>query len=174
MCTLNIGLMKCGRVEWQEAEETRKDFNIVLTRQDKIRTKLHWSYTSGQCVNSERFLRVHLSHQMCNQFTLHHEFRIDTVRTKFEQKTDSILYGCASYEQNTKILRQSTWKHRVLHGTIRQRVRNIKTRCIGSTYNLLRSKDQSSIKHDRTQSSFTAHSQLIVSRRLLWRKLEKS
>ena len=27
--------MKCGRVEWQEAEETRKDFNIVLTRQDK-------------------------------------------------------------------------------------------------------------------------------------------
>ena len=27
--------MKCGRVEWQEAEVTRKDFNIVLTRQDK-------------------------------------------------------------------------------------------------------------------------------------------
>ena len=33
--TLNIGLMKCGRVEWQEVEATRKDFNIVLTRQDK-------------------------------------------------------------------------------------------------------------------------------------------
>ena len=33
--SLNIGLMKCGRVEWQEAEATRKDFNIVLTRQDK-------------------------------------------------------------------------------------------------------------------------------------------
>ena len=35
LSTHNIGLMKCGRVEWQEAEATRKDFNIVLTRQDK-------------------------------------------------------------------------------------------------------------------------------------------
>ena len=32
---LNIGLMKSGREEWQEAEETRKDFNIVLIHQDK-------------------------------------------------------------------------------------------------------------------------------------------
>ena len=32
---LDIGLMKCGRVKWQEAEVTRKDFNIVLIRQDK-------------------------------------------------------------------------------------------------------------------------------------------
>ena len=31
----HIGLMKCGRAKWQEAEVTRKDFNIVLTRQDK-------------------------------------------------------------------------------------------------------------------------------------------
>ena len=35
MSTLNIGLMKCGSVIWQEAEETRKDFNIVLIHQDK-------------------------------------------------------------------------------------------------------------------------------------------
>ena len=27
--------MQCGRVEWQKAEETRKDFNIVLIHQDK-------------------------------------------------------------------------------------------------------------------------------------------
>ena len=26
--------MKCGRVEWQKAEATRKDFNIVLIHQD--------------------------------------------------------------------------------------------------------------------------------------------
>ena len=31
---LDIGLMKCGRVEWQEAEAMRKDFNIVLIHQD--------------------------------------------------------------------------------------------------------------------------------------------
>ena len=60
-----------------------------------------------------------------------------------------------------------TWKHRVLHGTIRRSGRNIKTLCIGSTSNLLKRKDLSSVKHDRTQSSFTAHSQLIVSRKLL-------
>ena len=33
--TLNIGLMKCGRVKWQELEATRKDFNIVPIHQDK-------------------------------------------------------------------------------------------------------------------------------------------
>ena len=36
LCTLNIGLMKCGRVQWQKAEVTRKDFNSVLTHQDKF------------------------------------------------------------------------------------------------------------------------------------------
>ena len=35
MCILNIGLMKSGRVPWQKAEETRKDFNIVPILQDK-------------------------------------------------------------------------------------------------------------------------------------------
>ena len=35
MYILNIGLMKCGRVEWQEAEATRKDSNIVLILQGK-------------------------------------------------------------------------------------------------------------------------------------------
>ena len=32
---LNVGLMKSGRAQWQKAEETRKDFNIVLIHQDK-------------------------------------------------------------------------------------------------------------------------------------------
>ena len=36
MRTLSIGLMKCGRAKWQEAEATKKDVNIVPTRQDKI------------------------------------------------------------------------------------------------------------------------------------------
>ena len=47
--------------------------------------------------------------------------------------------------------KQKTWKK---HQTL----------CIGSTSNLLKRKDLSSIKHDRTP--FTTHSQLIVSRRL--------
>ena len=39
--------------------------------------------------------------------------------------------------KNTRILTQSTWKHRVLHNTCRQRGRNIETLCIGSTSILL-------------------------------------
>ena len=35
LSTLNTGLTICGRARWQEAEATRKDFNIVLTRQEK-------------------------------------------------------------------------------------------------------------------------------------------
>ena len=38
-----------------------------------------------------------------------------------------------------------TWKHRVLHGTNRKCERNIKTRCIGSTSNVLKRKDLGSI-----------------------------
>ena len=44
-------------------------------------------------------------------FTLHHKFRIDTGRSKFEQSTDSILSICESYEQRT----QSSESHR--HGS---------------------------------------------------------
>ena len=51
-----------------------------------FRTQSHWSHTAGQCINSKRFLRVHLSFWMCSQFTLHHEFRIDTRRTQFWAK----------------------------------------------------------------------------------------
>ena len=45
------------------------------------------------------FEYMYLSHWMCSQFTFHHKFRIDTGRTKFEQKTDGIIYVCGSYEQ---------------------------------------------------------------------------
>ena len=47
---LNIGVMKCGRGKWKEAEAKRKSFNIVLT--DPLRqilylrallTKIHMS-----------------------------------------------------------------------------------------------------------------------------------
>ena len=45
------------------------------------------------------FLEFIFARRMCNQFTLHHDFRIDTRRTKIEQKTDGIIYVCGSYEQ---------------------------------------------------------------------------
>ena len=129
LCTLNIGLVKSGRVQWQEAEETREDLNIVLIHQDKkffiselfkvIQDAITLILNCRTMYYSEQILRVHLSYWMCGQFTLHHKFRIDSGRTKIGQgKTNSILYGCESYEQkNTEIQTQLTWKHRVLHGT---------------------------------------------------------
>ena len=64
---------------------------------------------------------------MCNQFAFHHQFRIDTGRSKFEQTTDSILSACESlWIRNTRILRRSTWKHRVLHSICIKHGRNIK------------------------------------------------
>ena len=74
----------------------------------------------------------------------------------------------------TKIRTSLTWPNHVLHHTSKWSGKDSKIRCIGSIYSLLNGKDWSSIKQDRTQSSFTTHSQLIVSRRLSWWKLEKS
>ena len=74
--------------------QRKQDSSTILIRQDKkfftselfkvsFMTQSHLSYTAGQCVNSEQFLRVHLSYWMCSQFTLHHKFRIDSGRTQF-------------------------------------------------------------------------------------------
>ena len=36
MCTLNVGLMKCGRALWQKAEETGKDFKFCTDPSGEI------------------------------------------------------------------------------------------------------------------------------------------
>ena len=51
------------------------------------------------------------------------------------------------WTKNTMILTRSTWKQRVLHNTCTKHGRNIKTRCIGLTSNLLIRKNLSSIKN---------------------------
>ena len=172
--TVNVGLMKCGRAQWQEAERQQWKISIlywpISTRNylspsssRSFRTQSHWSFITGQCMNSERFLRVHFSHHMCNQFSFHHEFRIDIGRTKFwanDRRYSSRLW--ILWTKNTKILIQFTWKHRVLHGTSRKRGRNIKIQCIGSTSNLLKRKELSSVRHDRMPSSFTTHTPSLL------------
>ena len=100
-------------VEEQNGRRRRQQENIsilywfVRTRNSlspssSIRLQSYWSYSTGQCDYSEQLLLVHLSFRMCNEFTLHHEFRNDTRRTKFEQKTDGILHVCGSCEQRTQ------------------------------------------------------------------------
>ena len=79
------------------------------TSSRSFRTLSYWSFITGQCHYSALFLQVHLSRRMCNQFTIHHQFRIDTGRSKFEQQTDSILSACGSYVQRT----QGSWHDRL-------------------------------------------------------------
>ena len=112
--TLNIGLTKSGRARWQEAEATRKDFNTALTHQHKKlfiselfkviqdAILLIFHYMTMFWFRTDFFEYIY--HIGCaNQFTLHHEFKIDTGRTKFGQgKTDSILHVCESFEQRTQ------------------------------------------------------------------------
>ena len=45
-------------------------------------------------VNSERLRRVHLSHRVCNQFTLHHKFRIDTAKDNIWARKDRRYSFC--------------------------------------------------------------------------------
>ena len=39
---------------------------------------------------------------MCDQFSFHHQFRIDTGRSKFEQTTDGILHVCDPMDKEHK------------------------------------------------------------------------
>ena len=116
---LDIGLTKRGRASWQEEEETKEQISVlfwffrrkclhpIFSR--SFRTQSDWSFTTGQCLDSGRFLQVHLSRWMCNQFTFHHQLRVGTGRSKFEQTTDSILSACGSYGQGT----QRSWEDRL-------------------------------------------------------------
>ena len=59
-----------------------------------FRTQSYWSFITRQCRDSGRFLQVHLSRPMCNQFTFH--------QPNFEQQTDSILSVCGSDGKKNK------------------------------------------------------------------------
>ena len=140
-----------------------------------FRTQSYWSFITGQCDYSEQLLPVHVWCPMCNQFTLLHQFGIDIWRSKFEQQTDSILPALwILWTRITRILIRSTWVYRVMHNTFIKHGRDIRTQYIWSTSILLWRKDWSSIRLDRTQSFFMTHFQLIVFRKLLGWKMEKS
>ena len=181
---LDIGLMKCGRVEWQKAEATRKGFNIVLIHQDKkffiselfkaiqdaIPLILHnrtmcWFRT----ISSSTFIVLDVQ-SVYTPSQIQDWYREDKIWAKKDRQY-SLRLGILR-TRNTKIRMRLIWTHHVLHGTSRKHGRNIKTLCIASIFNLLNRKDLSSIKQDRTQSSFTTHSQLVVSRKFLWWNLE--
>ena len=177
LCTFNIGLRMYGRARWQDAEATRTYFQYCTdsSRQEILFLRALQCHSGRNLIDPSLQDNVLILNNFF-EYTCHIGCAINLHSIidsglipggqKFEQKTDGILHVCGSYEQKKTEIRTLTWKHRGLHGTIRKSGRNTKTWCIGSTSNLLKRKDLSSIKHDRTQSSFTTHSQHIVSRRL--------
>ena len=121
-----IGLTKSGRAPWPGGGGHKKRYQYCTVSSGTIlylrslqghSGQSYWSFMTGQCLDSGRFLQVHLSRRMCNQFTFEHQFRIDIRRSKFEQQTAN----------NTRILARSTWEHRVLHNTRTKHERDMRT-----------------------------------------------
>ena len=96
---------------------------------------------AGQCINSGRFLRVHLSRWMCNQFTFHHKFRIEPgVQNLSKRQTVFFLLVNPmdkEHKDPEKIDLEAPRLARYMHTAWKKH----KTRCIGSTLNLLKGKD---------------------------------
>ena len=122
--------MKCGRAEWQEAEATRKDFDIVPIHQEKFFTCdlfkviqdaisliLHyrtmyyfWTISSSTFITSD-------VQSIYTPSLIQDWYREDKIWAKDRRYSFCL---CIPWTKNTKILRQLTWKHRVLHNTCRQ------------------------------------------------------
>ena len=107
---VNVGRMKSGRVQWQEAEETRKDVQYCTdpSRKEILHLRALQGHSGRNLIDLssqdnvltiERFLQAHLSHRMCDQFAFHHKFRSDTAKSS--KKTDSIPAAFESCEQET-------------------------------------------------------------------------
>ena len=132
-----------------------------------FRTQSHWSLFTGQCINSEQFLWVHLSYWITNSGLIPGGQILSNRQTVFFLPVDPMDKQHKDPETvDLKAPRLAQYLHKAW--------KKHKTRCIGSTSDLLKRKDWSSIRRDRAPSSFTIHSQPVASRRLFRWKLEKS
>ena len=99
-------------MEEQQEEEKRKYFNIVLIRQEQSCTSELFKAIQDAVllillyktmfVISSGFFQYICHCWIWNQFSFHHQFRIDTGRSKFEQQTDSVLSACGTHGQKQK------------------------------------------------------------------------
>ena len=85
---LDIGFMKCGQAKWLDVEAIKKDFSIVLTRhdlgtQDYSRCNIMVPSLQNNVLIPNNFFENVYHTRMCDQFTLHHEFSIDTETVFF-------------------------------------------------------------------------------------------
>ena len=178
-----MGLTESGRAAWQE-EEKRKDFSNVLILQEQSCTSELFKVIQDAVLLILHYRAMSLFRTVSSSTLITPDVQSIYIPSSIQDwyredkiwATDRQHFFCMWFLwiKNIRILTRSTWKHRVLHNTCTKHGRIIKIRCIGTISTLLWRKDWSSIKHDRTLSFFTKHSQLIVSRKLFGWKLEKS
>ena len=172
--------MKSGRAPWQEEEETRNDFSIVLILQEKFYLRALQGHSGRNPSLQDNVLipdgffkfNYHVGcainlHPIINSGLISRGQNLSNIQTVFFLPVDPMDKEHKDPETIDLVAARLT-RTCIEHG------RNIKTRCIGSTSTLLWRKDWRSIRHDRTPSFFMKHSQYIVSQKLLGWKLEMS
>ena len=87
---------------------------------------------------------------MCNQFTFHHQFRIDTGRQNLSKRQTVFFTSVDPMNKEHRDPNKIDLEARVLHAACIKHGRNIKTRCIGSISNFLKKKG---LKFDQTGSN---------------------
>ena len=118
----------------------------------------YWSYSTGQCGNWNWNIPLQLPRWMHIQPSFYYQQWIDNWRSKFEQKTNSVLLVCWSKRwksQRPRIYWLICTTSRAIHA---QRMEKASRRGIFGLILILRSKrDWHSIKHDRMQLFFKEH-----------------
>ena len=182
LSTLNIGLTICGRARWKEAEATRK----IPVLYWSIRKRNSLSPSSSRSFRTQLILHYRTMKLIPERFSSSTRITSD-VRSIYNPSQiqdwyweDNILaltdrrYSLQPWIPCTRIIKiqkSLIWPNHVLHRTSKSG-KCTKIRFSGSIFSLLNEKDWSSIKQDRTQSSSTVHSQLVVSRKQvceIWR-----
>ena len=98
LCFVRPMMTKSGRAQNGRRRRTQENISVLYwffknnsllpSSPRSFRMQSYWSFITGQCRDSGRFLQVHLSRRMCDQFTFH---RIDTGRSKFEPQVFFLL-----------------------------------------------------------------------------------
>ena len=148
LCILGIGLMKSGRASWQE--ETRKDFTIVLifsgentylrALQGQTGRNLIDPALQKQCLDSGRFFK---SRRMCNQFyipsSIQDWYRFCQNLSKRQTVFFLSVNPMEKEHKDPEKIDLEAPRLALVHAYNMEE--NIKTRCTGSTSNLLKRKD---------------------------------
>ena len=138
-----IGLTKSGRAAWQQEEEDkRKDFQHCADSSGTIlyfqalqghsgRNLIDPSLQDNVIIPNNFFEYIYHIGCAINLHSIINSGLIPGGRKLSKRQYSFCLW--ILWTKNTRILKRSTWGHRVLHKTCTKHGRNIKIRCIGST-----------------------------------------